>query len=108
MEFQKKPICLITKDYNFFLSRTYFTSNDGSQHTFAYQPILDALELKQDKGPDYVLSWKSKGVFSFQLEPLYTAFLNNIKVSEYRTVIKFYKDPFIVEKNNYLTKFVYD
>ena len=64
MEFQKKPISLITKDYNFFLSRIYFTSNDGSQHTFVYQPILDALELKQGKGPDHVLSWKSKGVFS--------------------------------------------
>ena len=37
------------KDYNFFLGRIYFTNNDGSQNTFIYQPILDAIELKKDK-----------------------------------------------------------
>ena len=25
----------------FFLGRMYFTSNDGSQNTFVYQPTLD-------------------------------------------------------------------
>ena len=44
------------KDYNFFLGRIYFTSNDGSQNTFIYQPTLDAIELKKDKSNDYVLS----------------------------------------------------
>ena len=33
----------------------YFTSNDGSQNTF-YQPTLDTLALKKDKGTDYVLN----------------------------------------------------
>ena len=28
--------------------------------TFAYKPTLDTLELKGDKGTDYVLNWKSK------------------------------------------------
>ena len=32
--FKKKLNSLITKDYNFFLGRIYFTSNDGSQNTF--------------------------------------------------------------------------
>ena len=32
--------------------------------THVYQPILDALELKNDKGTDYVFSWKSKGAFN--------------------------------------------
>ena len=64
------------------------TSNDGSQNTFIYQPTLDSLELKKDKGADYVLSWKSKGVFNSQLKPLYTAFLNSLKLSEYRIEIK--------------------
>ena len=27
---------LKTKDYNFFLDRMYFTSNDGSQNTFVF------------------------------------------------------------------------
>ena len=34
----------------------HFGSNDGSQNTFVYQPALDILELKKDKGTDYVLS----------------------------------------------------
>ena len=34
LEVQKKLNSLITKDYNFFLDRIYFTSNDGSQNTF--------------------------------------------------------------------------
>ena len=53
LEVQKKLNSLITKDYNFFLGRIFFTSNNGSQNTFVYQPILDTLELK--KGTDYVL-----------------------------------------------------
>ena len=39
----------MTKGYNFSLGRNYFTSNDGSQSTFAYQPTLDTLELKRIK-----------------------------------------------------------
>ena len=49
LEFQKKLDSLITKDYNFFLGRIYFTSNDGSQDRFVSQPTLDALELKKTK-----------------------------------------------------------
>ena len=44
LEVQKKLNSLITKDYNFFLGRAYFTRNDGSQNTCVYQPTLDALE----------------------------------------------------------------
>ena len=65
---------LTKKCYNFFLGRIYFTSNDGSHNTFFYQPLLDELELKNYKGTDYVLSWKSKGVCSSKLKPLYTVF----------------------------------
>ena len=67
---------------------------------------IDTLELKKDKGTDYVINWKSKGVFSSKLKPLYTAFLHSIKLSEYRIGMKFYKDCLAVEKNNYLTKIV--
>ena len=42
-------------------------SNNGSQKMFVYQPKLDTLELKGDKGADYVLSWKSKGAYNFKL-----------------------------------------
>ena len=46
-EVQKKLNSLITNDYNLFLGRIYFSSNDGSQNTFVYQPPLDTLELKK-------------------------------------------------------------
>ena len=61
-EVQKKLNSLITNDYNFFLGRMYFTSNDESQNTFVYQPTLDTLELNKKEGINYVLSWKSNGV----------------------------------------------
>ena len=64
LEVQKKLNSLITKDYIFFLGRMYFTSNDGSQNKFVYQPTLDTLELKKDKRNDYVLIWKSNGVYN--------------------------------------------
>ena len=48
LEISKKLNSLTTKDYyNFFLGRIYFTSNDGPQNTFFYQPTLDALESKK-------------------------------------------------------------
>ena len=63
LEVQKKLNSLITKDYNFFLGRIYLTNYYGSQNFCINQPTLDdTLELKKDKGTDYVLSWKSKGV----------------------------------------------
>ena len=69
----------------------YFSSNEGPQNTFVYHPTLDALELKKDKDTDYVLSWKSNGVFNSKLKPLYTAFLNSIKLSENRIGINLIK-----------------
>ena len=56
LELQKKLNSLITKDYNFFLDRICFASNDGSQNTFVYQPTVDILKLKKDNGTDYILS----------------------------------------------------
>ena len=64
------------------------------------------LELKKDKGTDYVLNWKSKGVFNSKPKPLYTAFLHSINLTEYRIRIKFDKDPLAVEQKNYLSKIV--
>ena len=74
LEVQKKPNSLIIKDYNFFLDWIYFTSNDGFQKTFVYQPTVDTLELKKDKG---------KGANTSKLKPLYTTFLYSIQLSEY-------------------------
>ena len=56
--------------------------------TFVYEPTLDTLELKKDKGTDYILSSKSNGVYNSKLKPLYTAFLFSIKLSGEQNLIK--------------------
>ena len=55
LEVKKKLENLRTKDYNFFLERICFTSNDGSQNRFVYQPTFNVLKLKIDKGSEYIL-----------------------------------------------------
>ena len=49
---------------------------------FAYQQTLDVLELKKDKGADYIC--KSKGVCNFKLKPLYAAFWLRIGLKLYK------------------------
>ena len=73
---------------------------------FVYQPTLDTLELNKDKGTGYVLSLKSRGVYTSKHKSLYTASLCSIKFSGYRIEIKFDKGPLAVEQNNYLSKVV--
>ena len=47
LEVQGKLNSQTTRDYIFLLGKVHFTSNDGSQSTFIYQPTLDVLELKK-------------------------------------------------------------
>ena len=82
----------------------YFTSNDGSENMFVYQPTLDTLELKKEKGTYYVLSWKSSGVYNSKLKPLYTASVHSLKHFGCQMGLNFNEDPLDVEQNNYLTK----
>ena len=84
----------------------FFPSNDGSQNTFVYQATLHPLQSKRENGTDYILSWKSKGVYNSKPKPLYTTFLHSIKLSRYRMGIELDKDHLTVEQNNYLTKIV--
>ena len=51
---------------------------------FVYQSTLNTLELKKDNGNNYILCWKSNGVYTSRLKPLYTAFLLSMKLSGYR------------------------
>ena len=64
---EKKLDGLITKYYNFFLGRNYFASNDGSQNMFVYQPIFNVLELKIGKCNEFVIGWKSNGLYNSNL-----------------------------------------
>ena len=42
---------------------------------FVYQSTFSALQIKKDKGIDYAISWKSKGVYGSSLFPQDTVFL---------------------------------
>ena len=55
LEVRKKLESPITKDYNFSLSRIYFVTNGGFQIMFVYQPKFNVLELKIDKGTEYII-----------------------------------------------------
>ena len=65
---------------------------------FVFEPTFNTLEFKKDRRTDYVLSWKSNGVYTSQLKTLFTAFLHCIKLSGYKTGIKFDKDFLAVEQ----------
>ena len=62
------------------------------------------LELKEDKGTDYYIGWKSKGICASKLTPLYTALLHSIKLSGYRIRIQFNNSVLVVEQNDFATK----
>ena len=81
---------LQTHDLSFFLGKNFF-GGDSSQYTLVYQPKRDALDLKKEKGIDYVFSWKSNGVHTFKFMSLYTAFLHSIKLSRYKVEEQIYK-----------------
>ena len=59
-------MALQTYDLNYFLGKNLF-GNDVSQNMSDYQLTLYTLELRKDKGTDYVCSVKSKGAYTFKL-----------------------------------------
>ena len=42
---------------------------------FVYQPTFSTLQVKKDKGIDYAISWKSKGIYGSCLFSQDTLFL---------------------------------
>ena len=55
------------------------TSNYGSQIMFLYEPTFKVLELKNNKGTEYIINWKSKGAYKSKLKALNDAFLHNVR-----------------------------
>ena len=104
LEVEKKLDSLITKD--FFFGRIYFPSNDGSQNVFVYQPTFDVLELKTEKGTEYIIGWKAKGLYSSKLIALLVAFLSNVKYFGIKIEIQF-NTPLVAEQKNYSSENVY-
>ena len=88
---------LLTKHYSFSLGRISFTSDDGSQNIFVYQTIINVLELKKGKSTEYIISWKSKGVYNFELIALHGPFLPNVNFFRNKIRIQFNNTPFVIE-----------
>ena len=74
-QYQEK-IIVSTKDIN---KRIYFTSNDGLQNMFVYQPRFSTMKY-QDTNTRYVIGWKSKGVYVTDLVPIKNNSLPNMKI----------------------------
>ena len=79
---QHKIVKLQTVIYINFLTKIFF-GDDGSQNIFVYQPTLDTFRVKNDKETDYVLSWKSKRVYTSKLKPLCIACLRCLLICLY-------------------------
>ena len=52
---------------------------------FVYQPKYNVLKLKTDNGTEYMISWKSTGIYNSKLIALHGAFL--FKVKDFKTKI---------------------
>ena len=94
---------LKTFDLSYFIGKNIF-GDDGFQNMFAYQVKFNTIELKKDNDTNYLISWKSKGVYNCKLTPVNTAFLHKVKISWYKMGIQFNKSILVVEQNKYKTK----
>lgn len=73
---------------------------------YVKQPALDMLELKEDKATDYVIGWKSDGLFKSKLLSLHGAFLPIIKYTGYKIGIQFNNPSLVIYQQNFTIKIV--
>ena len=73
---------------------------------FVYQPTFNKLELKEDNGTEYIIGWKSKGVYISKLTALHGTFLTNVKYFRNEIGIQFNSTLLVNEQNNCTTKIV--
>ena len=66
---------------------------------FVYQPTFNVLELKNDKGAEYVISWNAKGLCSSKPIASHGAFLRNLKYFGNKTRIQFNSTALATEQN---------
>ena len=79
----------------FFFVFCLFVGVDGFQKMFVYQSTFNMVELKKDKGTDYIISWKSEGLFESKLFPLHGTFLPNTKYFGYKIGMRFNNNSFV-------------
>ena len=64
------------------------------------------LELKNDKGTEHIILWKSKVVYNSKLIPLHGAFLFVVIYFSNKIGMQFNSSPLVVEQNSYASKIV--
>ena len=64
------------------------------------------MQLQNDKSNDYIISWISKGSYSFTLSPQYIHFLNSLNFFGYEIGIKFNRNPLVVKQMKCATKII--
>ena len=64
-----------------------FFGDNGFQNIFVYQRTFYTLELQIDKGTNYIIGWKSKGLFESKLHSLLSTLLPNMKYFGYKIEI---------------------
>ena len=77
-ELTEKVKLLSREDYSFLLGRIYFPSDDGLQNMFVYQPTFSVIKYL-NTSTEYIISWKSKGVYNTKFIPIKNDSLSNIK-----------------------------
>ena len=78
----KKIEKLKTFDLNYFIGKDTF-GDKGFQNIFVYHTRIITIELKEDNDTNYIISWKSKGLYNSKSTPSDTAFLHKVKHFRY-------------------------
>ena len=66
---------------------------------FVYQAEFSTLVLKEDEGSEYVIAWKSKGLFKTELYLLHYTSLPNLKHLGYKIGTQLSNTPLVRDKN---------
>ena len=74
---------------------------------FVYKSTFNMLEFKIDKGTDYIISWKSKGLYNSKLIALHGAFLPNVKHFVVKIGRQLNNTPLVIEEINYASGIAY-
>ena len=101
----KKLEAISTKDYSFFLGRIYFTSDNGSQNLFVYQPTFSTIKY-HNTITEYVISWRSKILYTTNLAPINNYLLPNIVNFNKTIALQFDSTPLVLDQNNYIARTV--
>ena len=72
---------------------------------FAYQPTFNTIKDNNTRS-EYVISWRSKGLYTTKLPPVNNDLLPNKVYFNRKIALEFDSTPLIVDQNNFIAKTV--